>query len=61
MEVCGFIEGVGIVLGEDLSEQEERSNIENSAIKIFMLYFIKTKTRGTPISMSSFFNEGGKS
>lgn len=59
--VWGVIVGVGDKFVEDLSEQDDRSKIENKAIKIFMVYFSKTKTRGTPLSISSFFRDGGKS
>jgi hypothetical protein len=53
--------GVGEILVEELSEQDDNSKIENKVIKIFMVYFNKTKTRETPLSISSFFPEGGKS
>jgi len=53
--------GVEERLVEELSEQEDKSNIEKIAIKVFMIYFNKTKARGTPKSISSFFNDGGKS
>jgi len=52
---------VGESFDEDLSEQADKKNKENRTINIFMAYFIKTKTRGTPLSISSFIKDGGKS
>ena len=42
------IVGVGEILVEVLSEQEERNIKENNIIKNFMVYFIRTKALGTP-------------